>query len=207
MREFQDVEVLDEFVDAATGELLKGVVAKVGGGVRLGNMAREIYELGKRALPHGTGAAVGIGGHATLGGYGYVSRAWGLTLDRIVAVDVVLADGSFVHASAKENEDVFWAVRGAAHSIGVLVNFYMRTEEAPEEVTYLEIGWDGMYEDKRRFVETFLRIQEFARDEGAVDARLSFGVRVDGSSYRVTGGFLGRTEEFKEKVTKSQEKL
>jgi FAD/FMN-containing dehydrogenase len=200
LRELHDVVLLDEFQDPGTGALLKGVVAKVGGGTRLGNMARKIYELGGRALPHGTGASVGIGGHASLGGYGYVSRAWGLALDRIIAVDVVLADGTLVHANARENEDVFWAVRGAAHSIGVVVRFYMRTEEAPREVTYLEIGWDGMYEDKRRFTDTFLKIQEFSRDAGIVDERLSFGVRVYGSSYRATGGFLGSEEDLMQRV-------
>lgn len=201
LREFHDIEVLDEYVvNANTGDTLKGIVAKVGGGVRLGNMALKIYEQGQRALPHGTGASVGIGGHATLGGYGYVSRAWGLALDRIVGVDVVFADGRLVHPNMVENKDVFWAVRGAAHSIGIVVNFYMKTEEAPKEVTYLEISWDGMYEDKRRFTDTFLSIQECAQDENIVDERLSFGVRIDGGSYRVTGGFLGKMEEFKQKV-------
>jgi FAD/FMN-containing dehydrogenase len=202
LREFHDVEVLEQFTDPETGEVLKGVVAKVGGGVRLGNMARKIYEQGKRALPHGTGSAVGIGGHATLGGYGYVSRAWGLALDRIVAMDVVLANGRIVHASAKENEDVFWAVRGAAHSFAVVLNFYMRTEEAPREVTYVEIEWDGMYDNKDRFADTFLGIQQLVTDGQVVDARLSFGVRIDGGSYKVTGGFIGSAEELKKKVTK-----
>jgi FAD/FMN-containing dehydrogenase len=157
LREFQDVELLKEYIDAETGDVLNGIIAKVGGGVRLENMAQKIYEQGKRALPHGTGSAVGIGGHATLGGYGYVSRAWGLALDRIVALDVVLANGQILHASAKENEDIFWAARRAAHSICIVLNFFMRTEEAPKEVTFLEIGWDGMYNDKSRFTDTLMR--------------------------------------------------
>lgn len=201
LREFQDVELLREYVDAETSKVLRDVVAKVGGGVRLGNMARKIYEQGRRALPHGTGSSVGIGGHATLGGYGYASRVYGLALDRIVAVDAVLANGEMVHANAKENEDIFWAVRGAAHSIAIVLNFYMKTEEAPNEVTLLEIGWDRMYDDNSRFVHTFLRIQDFATDPKMIDERLSFGVRIDGSSYRVTGGFIGEAEEFRTRVT------
>ena len=58
-------------------------IAKVGGGVRLGNLALAIYNQGQRALPHGTCPGVGVGGHATHGGFGYSSRAWGLTLDTI----------------------------------------------------------------------------------------------------------------------------
>ncbi|KAF2280452.1 FAD-binding domain-containing protein [Westerdykella ornata] len=200
LREFQDVETLNEYVDPSTGEFLRGVVAKVGGGARLGNMARKLFQQGKRALPHGTGSGVGIGGHSTLGGYGYVSRAWGLALDRIVAVDVVLADGRVLHANLKENENVFWAVRGAAHSIGIVATFYMKTEEAPLQVIYFELGWDGMYEDMQRFTNTFLEIQHFATESGVVDERLTFGVRVDGSTYRVTGGFLGGEDEFNDKI-------
>jgi len=83
-------------------------VAAVGAGVRLGNLALGIYEQGKRALAHGTCPGVGIGGHFTHGGYGYSSRAYGLAMEQIVAVDVVLANGTFVKASREEWSDVFW---------------------------------------------------------------------------------------------------
>ena len=106
-------------------------IAQVGGGVRLGNLAVGIYNQSKRALPHGVCPGVGIGGHATHGGYcknlfnpcflprkpspdapdkisGYSSRIWGLTLDTIVALDVVLANGSFIHATSTEYTDIFW---------------------------------------------------------------------------------------------------
>jgi FAD/FMN-containing dehydrogenase len=97
LENFQNVSV-----DAASG------VATVGAGLRLGNLAMAIYNQGKRALAHGTCPGVGIGGHFLHGGYGYSSRAWGLALDQIVALDVVLANGSYVHASASQYPDVFY---------------------------------------------------------------------------------------------------
>jgi FAD/FMN-containing dehydrogenase len=52
-------------------------IAKVGGGVRLGNLGVGIFKQGHAALPHGTFPGVGIGGHYTHGGFGYSSRKWG----------------------------------------------------------------------------------------------------------------------------------
>ena len=73
-------------------------IATVGGGVRLGNLALGIFNQSTpRALPHGTCPGVGLGGHATHGGYGHDSRMWGLTLDTIVGLDVVLANGVSGH--------------------------------------------------------------------------------------------------------------
>ena len=85
-------------------------IAKVGGGVRLGNLALGIYNKNnaKRALPHGTCPGVGLGGHATHGGYGYSSRNWGLALDTITAMDVVLANGSSIHTTPTSYPDIYY---------------------------------------------------------------------------------------------------
>lgn len=85
-------------------------IASVGVGARLGNMALTLNEKG-RALAHGTCAGVGVGGHFSLGGYGYTSRAWGMALDQIVGLDVVAADGEILHASAEENADLYYVSR------------------------------------------------------------------------------------------------
>lgn len=90
-------------------------VAIVGAGVRLGNLALGLYNQAKRALPHGTCPGVGIGGHFTHGGYGYDSRKWGLALDTIVALDVVLANGSFVHVTSTNYPKLYY-VSGALPS-------------------------------------------------------------------------------------------
>jgi FAD/FMN-containing dehydrogenase len=52
--------------------------------------------------------SVGIGGHASHGGFGYTSRMWGITLDTILSMEVVLADGSITCVSKTENPDLFW---------------------------------------------------------------------------------------------------
>lgn len=82
-------------------------IAKVGAGARLGSVAVALLARG-RALAHGTCPAVGVGGHATHGGFGMTSRAWGLLLDHIVAMDVVLADGRCVRTSETEHCDLYF---------------------------------------------------------------------------------------------------
>lgn len=81
---------------------------KVGAGNRLGDVALALNEMG-RGLPHGTCPYVGIGGHASYGGYGYASRMWGLTVDTITAFDAVLANGTVVEKVSSNSEpDLYW---------------------------------------------------------------------------------------------------
>lgn len=82
-------------------------IAKFGAGLRLGNLALALSAHG-RALPHGTCTAVGVGGHFTVGGDGFTARAYGLAIDSIVAMDVVLANGSVVHATSTSYPDIFF---------------------------------------------------------------------------------------------------
>lgn len=94
-------------------------VATFGAGVRLGNLALALQEYG-RAVPHGTCSNVGVGGHFTHGGNGFTSRAHGMAIDSLVAMDVVLADGTLVHATATEHSDVFFVsslLRRATHQV------------------------------------------------------------------------------------------
>lgn len=82
-------------------------VATFGAGLRLGNLELALQPTG-RALPHGTCANVGAGGHFTIGGDGFTTRAYGLAIDSLVGMDVVLANGSVVHATSTEYKDVFF---------------------------------------------------------------------------------------------------
>ncbi|KAF2688965.1 Glucooligosaccharide oxidase [Lentithecium fluviatile CBS 122367] len=173
-------------------------IVKVGGGVRLGNLAQGVWDQGKRGISHGTCPGVGIGGHFTHGGYGHTSRNWGLALDHIVALDVVLADGSVVHASEVENFKLYWAMRGAAESFGVVCNFYLRTQEAPASVTYFSFQWgDALFKDKQAFTDVFMHIQDFSTNASVVDNRISYGIYLDGiAAYNLGGTFFGSPEEF-----------
>ena len=71
---------------------------------------------------------VGIGGFLLQGGQGWVARGWGWAAESVVAVDVVTADGELVRADATQNQDLYWAARGAGPSFpGVVTRFYLQT--------------------------------------------------------------------------------
>ncbi|KAL8773921.1 MAG: hypothetical protein Q9209_001351 [Squamulea sp. 1 TL-2023] len=82
----------------------------------------------------GTINHTGIGGLTLGGGYGWLSGLYGLVIDNLISVDMILADGCSVTASATENEDLFWAIRGAGQSFGVATSFTYRAFEQPNPV-------------------------------------------------------------------------
>lgn len=132
--------------------------------MRLGNLALSIHAQGNRALPHGTCPGVGIGGHATHGGYGYQSRFWGLALDTIVAMDVVLANGSHIHATATEYPEIYFAMRGAADSFGIITYFYLQTLPAPSVVIYFTASIPATLNNASTATNAFLGLQAMALD-------------------------------------------
>lgn len=110
---------------------------KAQGGCLWADVDMAAYEHGL-ATVGGTINHTGIGGLTLGGGYGWLSGKHGLVIDNLLAVQMVLADGSIVTASESENTDLFWAVRGAGQSFGVVVEFTYRAH--PQSSTV----WAGL---------------------------------------------------------------
>ena len=92
------------------------------GGALWGDCDRETQLFGL-AVPGGVVSTTGVAGLTLHGGVGHVRRKHGLSIDNLVSVDIVTADGQLRRASATENEDLFWAVRGAGSNFGVVTSF------------------------------------------------------------------------------------
>jgi len=111
----------------------KSRTARVEPGVTLGEFDREAQAFGL-ATPTGINSTTGVAGLTLGGGFGWISRKHGLTIDNLLSVDVVTANGKLVHASEKEDADLFWAVRGGGGNFGVATSFEFRLHPVGPEV-------------------------------------------------------------------------
>ncbi|MGH7553002.1 MAG: FAD-binding oxidoreductase, partial [Longimicrobiales bacterium] len=107
--------------------------AWVTGGSLLGLVDHEAMAHGL-VTPMGTVSHTGVGGLVTGGGFGRVARRFGLSVDNLLAVDVVTADGQLRRASASENADLFWGVRGGGGNFGVVTNFEFQLHPMQRQV-------------------------------------------------------------------------
>lgn len=132
--------------------------AQVEPGATLGDVDAATQAHGL-ALPLGINSTTGIAGLTLGGGFGWLTRQFGMTVDSLVSADVVLADGEQVRASESENADLFWAIRGGGGNFGIVTSFEFDLHAVGPEVfgglfVYPNEEGGPVLRQYREFVET-----------------------------------------------------
>jgi FAD/FMN-containing dehydrogenase len=136
--------------------------ARVEPGVLLAELDAQTQAHGL-ATPLGINSTTGVAGLTLGGGFGWISRKHGLTVDNLLSAEVVLANGARVRASADENEDLFWALRGGGGNFGVVTSFEYRLHPVgPEVLAGLIVH---PFSDARRILREYRRVVASAPDD------------------------------------------
>mgnify|MGYP001191819875 CR=1 FL=1 len=111
-------------------------IVQAQGGATLGDIDRKTQAFGL-AVPVGLVTATGIAGLTLHGGMGWLTRKHGLTLDNLIAADVVTADGSLLRVNETDHSDLFWAIRGGGGNFGIVTSFQFRAHVVGPDVWFL----------------------------------------------------------------------
>jgi FAD/FMN-containing dehydrogenase len=131
---------------------------------------------------------VGVGGHSLHGGFGFSSHSHGLAVDWIDSANVVLANGTAVTASATENKDIFWALKGAGSNFGIVTSFQFKTFAAPTNVTVYQIRLP--WSNSTAIVKGWTDIQEWL-GSGGMPEEMNMRVLGDRSGAQLQGQYFG----------------
>jgi len=125
-------------------------IARADGGALLGDVDHET-QLHGLAVSSGIVSHTGVGGLTLGGGFGWISRKHGLSVDNLISAEVVTADGRLVKAGNEENADLFWGIRGGGGNFGIVASFEFRCAQIGTEV------FSGLivkkFEDAKRYMQ------------------------------------------------------
>ena len=170
------------------------------GGATWGECDRETQLFGL-AVPGGVVSTTGIAGLTLHGGVGHLRRKYGLSIDSLLSVDIVTADGRLLRASPNENEDLFWAVRGAGSNFGVVTSFEFQAYPVGPQVMVGAIFYP--LEQARELIPGWLDYMQSAPEElsslavcWSVPAEEPFPTELHGTpTIAVAGVYSGSVEE------------
>lgn len=168
-------------------------IATIGAGTPLQEVTRQLHNAGGRAMAHGTCPSIGIGGHATIGGLGPTSRMWGMALDHVLEVEIVLANSTTIRASTTESPDVLFAVKGAGASFGIVTEFKVRTE--PEPGSVVEYSYTFNIGDAASNANLFKEWQSLISDP-TLSRKFASVFTVSHNIIVVSGTYFGTKAEF-----------
>lgn len=185
-----DGGVVIDLGNLATVEIVDPVrhVVRIGGGATWGQVADALAPHGL-AISSGDTRGVGVGGLTLSGGIGWKVRKYGLALDALLAAEVVTAGGQVLRASAAENSELFWAVRGGGGNSGIVTAFEFAAHPTTDvvqgrlafpaaETAGVLLGWARYM---RTAPEALTAVAEFANPfAGGRDAPLEIRVAYDG---------------------------
>lgn len=136
--------------------------ARVESGATIGELDRETQKFGL-ATPVGIVSKTGIAGLTLGGGIGYLGRKHGLTIDNLLSVELVTANGDFISANGTENPDLFWALRGGGGNFGVVTSFEFQLHEIGPEIMAAQIFYP--IEDAKQVLKFYRELTSNAADE------------------------------------------
>jgi FAD/FMN-containing dehydrogenase len=175
-----------------------GDVATVGAGARLGDVYEALQDHGL-TIPGGTCPSVGVAGLTLGGGLGILGRKYGVTSDRLLGAEIVLADGRILWCDEHQEEDLFWALRGAgAGNFGVVTTLVFRAVPAPD-ATNFHLAWP--FSRASALIEAWQQWAPTGPDELAASLKITAGGDLDRPpAVDVYGAMLGTRADASELV-------
>ena len=175
---------------------VSGGMATIGAGTRLGRVYEALQEHNV-TIPGGTCPPVGIAGLTLGGGLGILGRKYGVTSDRLIGAQIVLADGRILDCDESHHEDLFWALRGAGSgNFGVVTSLTFRTVPVPE-VTNIHLAWP--FDRAVQLIEAWQRWAPNGPDELAASLKVTATGEVDQTpSVNVYAALIGTESDSKD---------